>query len=228
MVRKLHKLLFDFFGIARVCGVPVAFNWLLSVMKNITDVIRRGDLQTADRMLGDGPFTIKLTKYGAVFKIVGEGAISGIREMYVRDTYLRSGLLRINDGDTVVDLGANIGNFTNLALSCGKRVRVVAVEPSSGLNAAFRRSVGTNHGYAERVILIRAFLGQISDKVRSVIREDANYYGAPSITEAKLIIEGQLSKVDFLKCDIEGGEFALLTSESKLLSMTRSIAVEIH
>src|SRR5262249_33979286 len=106
--------------------------------------------------------------------------------------------------------------------------RVVAVEPSSGLNEAFRRSVGTNDGYVERVILIRAFLGQIPDKVRSVIREDVNYCDAPWITEAEFIRQGQLTKVDFLKCDIEGGEFALLTTESKLLSITRSIAIEIH
>jgi FkbM family methyltransferase len=228
MLQKLQQPFFDFLGLARVCGASVALRWLLSVMTNLPDIIRHGDLHTADRMLGDGPFTIKLSKYGAVFKIVGEQAIGGIREMYVRDSYLRHGLLCINDGDTVVDLGANMGNFTNLALSCGKSVRVVSVEPSSGMNASFRRSVGANDGYAQRVILIRAFLGEIPDKVWSVIRDDANYYDVPWITEAELIKEGHLTNVDFLKCDIEGGEFGFLTTESKLLSMTQSIAIEIH
>jgi FkbM family methyltransferase len=228
MARTLQKLLFDFLGLARVCGVSVALKWLLSVVTSLGDVIRRGNLQAADRMVGEGPFTIKLKQYGAIFKIVGEGAVSGIREMYVRDTYLWNGLLRIKDGDTVVDLGANMGNFTNLALSCGKTARVIAVEPSSAMNAAFRKSVAMNAGYGERVILIRGFLGQSSDKQNSLISQDANYCNVPWITEAQLIKDGHLTHVDFLKCDIEGGEFELLTGESKLLAMTRSIAIEIH
>lgn len=228
MVRKLQKLRLDFLGLVRVCGVSVAFKWLLSVVTNIVAIIRRGELQAADRIVGEGPFTIKLTEYGASFKIAGKGAISGVREMYVRDSYLCNGLLRIKDGDTVVDLGANMGNFTNLALSCGKKVRVVAVEPSSAMNAAFRKSVGMNDGYLERVSLIRAFLGQIPDKVGSLISHDANYRDAPWIAEEELVKKGQLTNVDFLKCDIEGGEFNLLTSESRLLAMTRCIAIEVH
>lgn len=154
--------------------------------------------------------------------------MTGIREMYVRDAYLGGGLLRIHDRDIVVDLGANMGNFTNLALSCGKQVRVVAVEPSLAMNTSFRRSVGLNSGYMSRVILIRTFLGEIPREVESAIAQDVNYHGAPWMSEADLIKEGHLAKVDFLKCDIEGGEFQLLTADSKLLAMTQNIAIEVH
>jgi len=222
------KLTADFLGLARVCGILIACRWLFFVGRYFFDIAKQGNLQTADRAMGEGPFKVNLSRYGTSFTVVGGDAISGIREMYVRDTYLSDGLLLIHDGDTVVDLGANMGNFTNLALSCGKHVRVVAVEPSTALNAAFCRSVGLNAGFMERVILIRAFLGKVSRKVQSMIGQDVNYHNVPWISETELINEGQLNKIDFLKCDIEGGEFKLLTSGSKLLSMAQNIAIEVH
>ncbi len=228
MLSKLSKLLGDFRGLARVCGLGTALRWLSLVLMHFPAVVRRGDLQPADAALGVGPFAVRLPQYGAAFNIAGAGAISGIREMYVRDTYLRNGALRVNDGDTVVDLGANMGNFTNLALACGSNVRVIAVEPSAGLNEAFRVSVGLNRGHAERVKLIRAFVGRRSEKIAAAVQSDRNYSDVPWISEDQLIEMGKLSKIDFLKCDIEGGEFGLLDRNSKLLAMTRSLAIEIH
>jgi FkbM family methyltransferase len=228
MMKNIQKLFFDFFGLARVCGLRIAFGWLFSVFTNLPEILQSKNLQPADRAMGNGPFLVRLSQYGTVFKIRGAGAISGIREMYVRDTYLHKGLLRIKDGDTVVDLGANMGNFTNLALSCGSNVHVVAVEPSLSMNSAFRRSVGLNHGYSERANLIRAFVGAMSDKMDAVLSQDENYADAPWMSEEQLIHEGGLSRIDFLKCDIEGGEFGLLSKDSKLLAMTQSLAIEIH
>jgi hypothetical protein len=34
--------------------------------------------------------------------------------------------------------------------------------------------------------------------------------------------------VDFLKCDIEGGEFTLFGADSRLLKMTSALAIEVH
>jgi FkbM family methyltransferase len=148
--------------------------------------------------------------------------------MYARDTYLRNGVLRISDGDVVVDLGANMGNFTNLALANGPTVKVVAVEPSFGLNESFANSVGLNAGYLERTTLIRAFLGEPNEKITNLIGDDPNYANVPWIDEKELILRAGLTRIDFLKCDIEGGEFALLSKNSELLSMAKSVAVEVH
>lgn len=228
MLSTSKKLATDFLGLARVCGVLTACRWLGCVGRYVVAIAKEGNLQAADKAMGEGPFSIALSQYGVSFAVLGDSAITGIREMYVRDTYLGGGLLRIHDGDIVVDLGANMGNFTNLALSCGKQVRVVAVEPSLAMNASFRRSVSLNSGYMSRVNLARAFLGEIPQTVQRAIDQDVNYHGAPWMSEADLIKEGHLTKVDFLKCDIEGGEFQLLTADSKLLAMTQTIAIEVH
>jgi len=177
--------------------------------------------------MGVGPFKVQLRRYGALFRVSGNGAFSGIREMYVRDTYLHNGTLRMQNGDCVVDLGANIGNFTNLALAHGSDVRVVAVEPSSGLNSTFRNSVGLNAGFLERVTLISAFVGSMG-VTQELLKNDGNYASARWMSEDDLIVAGKLEKIDFLKCDIEGGEFSLLGPQSKLLSMTKSLAIEVH
>src|SRR6202007_75251 len=140
------------------------------------------------------------------FKIAGPCCINGIREMYVRDVYLRGGWLNFDQNDTVLDLSANMGNFTNMALAIEPTVKVIAVEPNIVLNEVFERSVGLNPGHLTRTTLIRAILGDPCDTIDG----DADYVGAAQLTEGQLLERINLPRIDFIKCDIEGGEFKLL------------------
>ncbi len=221
------KLPRDFAGLVRICGVLVALRWLVKVFRHFCEIVRHKNLQAADIAMGPGPFKIKL-KSVSQFQIKGAGVVSGIREMYVRDVYSRGGWLAIEPGDIVVDLGANMGNFTNLALASDSSVRVVAVEPSKALNEMFRASVGLNPGFLDRTILIRGFVGRAQETQRKLIASDENYAAAEWVTEMELISRGRIQHIDFLKCDIEGGEFGLLGPDSRLLSITRSLACEVH
>ena len=223
----LKKLFGDFFGLINVCGPKVALKWLGQVFFRLPEVLKKKNLQPADRGMGMGPFQVKYALAGSSFTVIGEEAFSGIREMYVRDTYLHGGVLTISEEDTVVDLGANMGNFTNLALAHGAGVNVIAVEPNANSNSVFEESVGSNPGYLDRVKLIRAFVGLMAGKQQS-LSQDSAYSDAPWLSEDELIQRAGVEKIDFLKCDIEGGEFDLLTPQSRLLAMTRLIAVEIH
>jgi len=85
-----------------------------------------------------------------------------------------------------------------------------------------------NPRHIERARLMRGFVGGVVDRQKAVMDPDPNYFGAPWLTEDQLITQCGLEHVDFLKCDIEGGEFALLGGQSRLLAMTRSLAMEIH
>jgi FkbM family methyltransferase len=223
---KILKILKDFNGISRVLGYSFAFGWLFQIARNMGEIVVRKDLLPADRSMGTGPFIVRYGPH-VRFQLAGSAAFSGIREMYVRDVYLRGGLLTIRDGDTVVDLGANMGNFSNLALAHGINVRVVAVEPNASCNEEWRRSIGLNQGFIERTRLICAFVGEMGDKqVASQLSED--YADAKWVDEDTLIDISGISKIDLLKCDIEGGEFGLISPTSKLLAMTRQLAIEIH
>jgi FkbM family methyltransferase len=221
---KLFKLCKDFFGLSSVCGPVFALRWLFYVQVNLLGIIESGNLRLADLAMGDGPFKVTLKKYKCQFKIMGPSCVSGIREMYARDVYLKDGWLELKPYDTVLDLGANMGNFTNMALAIDPTIRVIAVEPSTSLSGVFAKSVGMNPGHLARTTLIRAILG---DSVQS-IETDHNYIGADRLTEDELLERANSPRVDFIKCDIEGGEFKLLTRNSKLLAMTRALACEVH
>ena len=174
--------------------------------------------------MGCGPFTV--VREGARARLTGQQVFSGIREIWVRDVYLKNNYLDIPPGALVIDLGANIGNFTSLALAQHGDVRVIAVEPSLSLSNSLRESLQIN-GWSNRASVKRAFLG-VKTEVQVGVATDPNYRDAEYVSESAFLEEFSVKRVDFLKCDIEGSEFFLLEPGSKLLSITKNLAVEIH
>jgi FkbM family methyltransferase len=226
-ISSAKKLFRDFYGLVRVLGFNYAIRWIFTIPFRFREILASKDLQSLDRAMGIGPFRVRMRKSGVEFQVIGSGAFSGIREMYVRDVYLKGGILEIEDGDVVMDLGANMGNFTNLALAHGEKIRVIAVEPNSRSNDHFWKSLSLNNGFKERVTLFRSFLGETNGS-QSKIDQGVDYEGATEISESELLNVSKIDHIDFLKCDIEGGEFNLLGSRSRLLKMARNLAIEIH
>jgi hypothetical protein len=196
----------------------MALRWLTGMAREARKCVATRSFVPADDSMGDGPFRVNLR--GATASLVGQHVFRGLREIWVRDVYLGGGFLSIPDGSTVVDLGANMGNFTLLALGHGPRVRVVSVEASETCVAKLRRSLAAN-GWDDRAQVIHAFI--IGEGVASL-----DLQGAQAIHESQLIGRAALKSVDFLKCDIEGSEFGLLGPDSRLLRMARQIAMEVH
>ena len=154
----------DVSGIRKTCGWSTAVNWSVCVLRSARDCYSARNLQPADRLMGSGPFPAKRGRARAA--LLGDQAFSGLREIWVRDVYLRDDFLRIQPGSTVVDLGANLGNFTLLALAHAD-VRVLAVEPSKRLSSSLARAVEFN-GWSPRVQLERLFVGNMTDVQRGV------------------------------------------------------------
>jgi FkbM family methyltransferase len=220
----IRQLVSDFFGLWRVCGFMLAMRWGWNVVRNLGECRRRRDLQPADSALGAGPFEARLGKSWAI--VAGPGIVTGIREIWVRDCYLANGFLSIGDGDVVVDLGANIGTFTMLALGHGPRVRVVALEPNAHAGASLIATAKLN-GWENQLQLCQAFLGG-KTSTQETLLATPEYELSPFLSEQQFIEQFSLTKIDLLKCDIEGSEFELLHRHSALLAMTRQLAVELH
>src|SRR3954471_19905336 len=157
----LRKLISDFKGIARVCGIGTALRWLACAVVTLPSALKTRNLLAADRLMGTGPFRVHHAIGDAL--LTGDSAFSGLREIWVRDVYAGGGFLRVPDRGTVVDLGANMGNFSAQALAANRSARLIAIEPSAPLGAKWAATMAIN-GFQDRAQLCRAFIGIFTDK----------------------------------------------------------------
>ena len=224
-MNQIKKILSDIAGIVRVCGWRVALQWAFNVGMTLPECWRTGSLQPADRRMGPGPFRAKAGNADAL--LMGPQVFSGLREIWVRDVYLRGGFLEIPSGALVVDLGANLGSFTLRALASAPGVKVIAVEPSLSLSESLTRTVELN-GWSSQVTVRRGFVGMETKVQKSDATMNPDYKTAPYISESQLLGDNPATIIDFLKCDIEGSEFFLLDRASTLLRNAKRLAVEIH
>lgn len=225
---SIYKLALDLANLPGVVGPGLTLRWMTQVLVHAADVYKERNLQPADRAMGNGPFSVMVKPYSRTFYVSGPQVFSGIREMYARDVYLRRGLLSIEPGDIVLDLGANMGNFTCLSLAAHPDTRVIAIEPSRSLHDALIASVGLNPGFIERVRVVRAFVGGFEAKQQTALQTQAEDYGDAALLTERELLQLAGERIDFLKCDIEGSEFDLLKPGSRLLQATRKLACEVH
>ena len=147
--------------------------------------------------------------------------------------------LRASD-EVIVDTGANIGFFTCWAASRNPRATVVAVEPSP---QNFRRL--TEHVHLnrldERVIALSVALDAAAGTVWLAERAAASQMrhvtqpgtaGAaetPAVSFTELLARVPHDRIDFLKMDIEGSEYAVLMSgSSDQFQRIRRMTIEYH
>ena len=143
----------------------------------------------------------------------------------------------VSPGDIVVDLGANIGQYTFLlSRLVGREGRVIAFEPVQSTHELLSRNLR-----AHRVVNADLRKCAISSQRGTATMEiprfawggDAHYLAhivsAPSISEMVEsvpcdTVDGALgeffAKVTFVKCDIEGHEVACLQGASRFLRST--------
>jgi hypothetical protein len=127
---------------------------------------------------------------------------------------------KINPNDVVVDLGANSGFFTVKSAEIASKVIAIDGSPE------FYSCLVENCKDLPNVQTLNA----------SILAKDSNptylwsHKGNPlRMTLDEMMDLYKLDKIDFLKCDIEGGEYELFKSLSpETLSKIDKIAIETH
>jgi FkbM family methyltransferase len=165
------------------------------------------------------------------------------REVLVHLEYLRQGQT-ISPGDTVVDIGANIGCFSILAARrAGPTGRVIAVEPGPAAYEQLCRNLELNA--LDNVTLVRAAVGDRDETARfhvydksglSSLYESVDGRNAAGqtvdvevMTLATLFAAQRIHRCDYLKVDCEGGEYAIVRGMGPdLASRIRQITLEVH
>lgn len=132
-------------------------------------------------------------------------------ENFIERTYEKHRKIKAND--IVLDIGANCGSFT-YSILCKNPKKVYCVEPSNTLIDYLKKNVG--HG---PVTFINKAISDteeenkvIADSGVYIYENDGNVY--PTTTFKKLIEENNITTVDFLKFDCEGGEYSIFTKEN--------------
>lgn len=142
----------------------------------------------------------------------------------------------VKPGDTVFDLGANVGYFTLIAAQlAGPAGKVVAFEPIPSNAEALRRNVQLNNlsnvEVVEAAVSGRAGEAAInvasSDQESSLIaRRDAGTMVVRTVS-----LDDEAERVGFpavIKSDIEGGEYEAFAAAGRVLERRPAIMCEVH
>jgi autotransporter strand-loop-strand O-heptosyltransferase len=129
-------------------------------------------------------------------------------------------IFTVDEGDVVVDLGASIGPFTYSILPRNPK-HCYVVEPISSQLEILKQNVGK-----ENVTIIQ---GAITDKKKIEIEWDGVIESVPTFSFKEFLVENNIDKIDFLKCDCEGGEYDVFQpSNIEFLKTIPKIVTEFH
>lgn len=149
----------------------------------------------------------------------------------------------IRHGNTVIDIGANIGAHTlPLARCAGERGRVIAFEPTQFAYEKLRRNISLNPALAKRIraeqIMLTAtpaeplagtlysswrVTGNSETRHRKHLGEAMPTDGARAMPLDDYLAASGIARVDFIKMDVDGHECAVLHGAARTLATSRPV-----
>ena len=159
-----------------------------------------------------------------------------------REPWLIEALSDVKEGDLFVDIGANLGLF---AIPVGKITKVIAFEPDA-VNYDLLIKNTTLNGVQENVTVLKNIVSDIDGKMKlysskfsqiATIVDPSRVDWEPeivsevdSVTIDKFMEDDKIEKIDWLKIDVEGGEYQILKGAKNSLTNKKieNILVEIH
>jgi len=171
-------------------------------------------------------------------------------ETLIRNCYLSQGQ-RLLPGDTVIDIGANIGCFCVLAArAVGPTGRVIAVEPEQSTFDSLQRNVRLNRcenvdarrlaiggtsGSVDLQISGTALFSSIYTEVGGVKAEAPSHatgskvQRVPMSTLEALMDDADVDRCNYLKVDCEGAEHDIFTNmDQDTADRIDQITMEVH
>jgi hypothetical protein len=140
-----------------------------------------------------------------------------VREMYARNCYLRRLKLK-KPTRAVLDLGANRGLFSLLALTALGAEIAVGVEPAMDYDTVFQLLLQANRCAPERAPRYRKFASSPAIEREAPIE---------NISIQTILREQEIDRFNLVKMDIEGHE-RMVFSEPEWLASVDHICMELH
>jgi FkbM family methyltransferase len=164
---------------------------------------------------------------------------SVINEAVILDPYLSPGHVSLNPDAIVVDVGANIGDFTVQAAKLCPRGRVYAIEPVAANCECIERQLQLN-GLANVTVLHLALGGEEGEVEiheaglqSSAQSSEQQASGQASqrvrlATFQSMMRESNIESIDLLKMDCEGAEWDILPAAEMVLPKIKQLVLEYH
>ena len=146
-----------------------------------------------------------------------------MEEPFLEGPYEYRGV-KLEEGDTVFDLGANYGLFSSLALS--RDCQVYAFEPTNRVrNLYLKKLENTNPNFnviskavSNKTGWSRFYRLQENPSSNSIVKMNSDdIVLVPTISLDDFVEEKRIEKVDFIKADIEGAERLMLEGAKEIL-----------
>jgi FkbM family methyltransferase len=163
-----------------------------------------------------------------------------VDEIFIKEVY-NPDFLRIKKGDTVVDVGANIGLYSLYVARMGAK-EVYSVEPLAQNIKAIRKNFKVNKIKPPKLIKkaltnkkgkARFYLGDIDSHGTTAKKgrkgKTGSFVSVKTDTLEGIISQNKISSIDFLKIDCEGGEGAIISSlNASVTKKIGKISIEYH
>jgi FkbM family methyltransferase len=165
----------------------------------------------------------------------GTNDLAVLNEAAILNPYLGSEHIELRQDAVVMDVGANIGDFTVMAASRCSLGRVYAVEPISEYIPVLEINKKLN--LLSNVEIIQVALGDHEGEIRLTVAggQSSTHFGSATDTETarlttlpQLMRDCGIEQIDLLKMDCEGAEWEILPSAREALPRVRQICMEFH
>lgn len=189
------------------------------------------------------PYVVHLYSGAAMELRPRSGDLFGFYEIMLRQDYLKGGQT-LREGDTVIDVGANIGAFTVLAARIvGPKGRVIAIEPDKPTYQQLVRNIALNK--LTNVVALNCALGETDGKgvlysgaislfssMYSTVdgRETGSASQEMEVMTMETLLKSQnIERCDYLKMDCEGAEHQIVDSMSRAVAARfPQVTMEVH
>jgi len=165
-----------------------------------------------------------------------ESQLTPYIEIILEGIYDRNDVMRARAGESVIDVGANVGVFAIVQARRG--ARVVCFEPHPGAFANLLQNLKLN-GVARQVTAVNAAVST-SDGMASLVTASgsvSSHLGSAGAEEYVSVntvrLDSELRRLgierpDLLKVDVEGAELDVLAGADQTLRHVRAAILEVH
>lgn len=182
------------------------------------------------------PLTITLRASGLKYRVRTAMDVWVIKETCLDRDYERGAALQ--DGWTIIDIGAGLGDFTAYAARHSPHGKVLAFEPFPESFALLEQNLQLNdarnvearpYAVAGAPGKLRLDIGSEHAVQHTTTAQGAHAIEVQAITLDSILADQAVTHCDLLKMDVEGAEYGiLLNTSADTLRRIRRIALEYH